>query len=108
MIIDLLRRGTRTMTADGIPLTPYVVTLNRANAHVMQVWPIELVTKLPTVAVPLYPPDGDVALDLSEVLTQIYDDAGYDLSINYDDVPPPPAFDEATLAWIRQLTTRDV
>ena len=103
MVIDLLRRGTRTITADDIPSTSYVITLHRAHEHFMQVWPVDLTTALPTVAVPLHPRDGDVPLELSAVLTQIYDDAGYDLSINNDDVPPPPALDEPTMTWIREL-----
>jgi hypothetical protein len=43
-----------------------------------------------------------VPLALAAVLTTIYKDAGYDLSIDYAQNPPPPEFDAATQAWLRE------
>lgn len=34
----------------------------------------------------------------------IYDEAAYDLSIDYSQKPPPPAFDEETQTWTRSCS----
>jgi hypothetical protein len=52
------------------------------------------------VPIPLQPPDEDVPLDLQTALREIYDEAAYDLSLNYNESPPPPAFSEEEEAWI--------
>jgi len=45
--------------------------------------------------VPLRSPDPDVPLDLQTALNTIYDEARYDLSIDYTQPPPdPPLSDE--------------
>jgi len=106
--IDLLRRGQRPLITPpnfvrpNIVAAPYLITLTRAGADQMEAWPVMLQDKLPVVAVPLRAPDADVPLDLAAVLDTIYDQAGYDLSVDYSQPPPPPALDEATTAWLRQ------
>jgi len=42
------------------------------------------------VPVPLLPGDDDVPLDLGHTLRTIYDEARYDLSIDYGEMPIPP------------------
>ncbi|MCE7982669.1 MAG: DUF4058 family protein [Caldilinea sp. CFX5] len=37
------------------------------------------------------------------VVAAIYDKAGYALSLDYSQPPPPPAFDDATQSWIDDL-----
>jgi Protein of unknown function (DUF4058) len=104
--IDLLRRGTRAWTHPRIPEVPYLVLLTRAQASAVEVWPIELQDKLPTLPVPLRPPDPEAILDLSAALTTIYDEAFYHLSIDYTQAPPPPPLSATELAWVRtQLDT---
>lgn len=106
--IDLIRRGQRpvktsaVVTAGEIFEAHYLVTLRRAGVSQLEAWPVKVQERLPVVAVPLRPPDDDVPLDLSVVLTIIYDEAGYDLSIDYNQPPPPPEFDVKTLEWVRE------
>lgn len=100
--IDLLRRGQRPVFLPGVPDTPYMITLIRAGAAAMEVWPIRLQDELPVVAVPLRPPDADIPLDLGEALTPIYDKAAYDLTLDYTQAPPPPAFSAVDQAWLQQ------
>jgi hypothetical protein len=105
--IDFIRRGERPVRLpsliDTSPIdrAPYRVTLTRAGADALQVWPILLHEKLPVVAVPLHTTDADVPLDLAQALSTVYDEAAYDLSIDYQQEPPPPAFDAETTNWIR-------
>jgi hypothetical protein len=47
------------------------------------------------IPLPLLPPDTDVVLDLPAALTAIYEEAAYDLSIDYSQSPPPPEFSAA-------------
>jgi hypothetical protein len=88
--IDLLRRGTRPLVHPRIPDVPYLITLTRAHAGRVEVWPIKLPDKLPVVPVPLRNPDPDVPLELSPALASVYDEAAYELSIDYGQPPPPP------------------
>ncbi|WP_448560712.1 DUF4058 family protein [Trichothermofontia sp.] len=43
------------------------------------------------MSVPLREPDPDVPLDLQAMLMVIYDEAAYDLSLDYTQLPPTPA-----------------
>ncbi|MEM7126762.1 MAG: DUF4058 family protein [Chloroflexota bacterium] len=103
IVIDLLRRGQRPITSSSLPESPYLVTLTRDGAHVMKAWPIQLDDNLPVVPVPLWPTDADVPLDLSAALTTIYDEGGYDLSIDYTSSPPPPAMNEEQAEQMKHL-----
>ena len=55
------------------------------------------------VPVPLRDPDPDVALDLSSTFYAIYDEAGYDLSLDYAEPPPPPPLAPREEAWVSDL-----
>jgi hypothetical protein len=54
------------------------------------VWPIALDEPLPIVLVPLLAGDADVRLDLQRAFTSVYDQAGYDLAVNYSKPPDVP------------------
>lgn len=107
--IDLIRRGTRPWTHPRIPDTPHLALLHRAEVAAVEVWPIRLQEKLPTLLVPLRYPDADVTLDLAAALTTVYDEAFYHLSIDYTQEPPPPPLADEEAAWLRaQVVKREV
>ena len=95
--LDLLRRGTRPFAQPRLPEVPYCIALTRAQAKQIEIWPIELPTPLPIVPVPLQAPDPDVPLDLQAALAAIYDEAAYELTLDYRQPPPPPALSDADL-----------
>ncbi len=99
--LDLLRRGTRPFAQPRLPDVPYSVALTRAQATQIEIWPIALTTPLPVIPVPLNTPDSDVPLDLQAALTAIYDEAAYDLSLDYSQPPPPPTLADADAQWLR-------
>jgi uncharacterized protein DUF4058 len=101
--LDLIRRGTRPVTHPRLADAAYVVALTRAHAGRTDVWPLGVRDPLPRVPVPLVPPDEDVPLDLGAALQAVYDEAAYDLSIDYGADPPPPPLSEADREWIRTL-----
>ena len=100
--LDLLRRGTRPFAQPRLPEVPYCIALTRAQAKQIEIWPVDLSTSLPIVPVPLNEPDPEVPLDLQAVLNAIYDEAAYDLSIGYDQSPPPPAFSDVDADWLQK------
>jgi hypothetical protein len=60
-----------------------------------------LPTPLPVVPVPLRDPDPDLPLDLRSALTAVYEEAAYDLSLDYGQPPPPPPFSDADGEWLK-------
>ena len=101
--IDLLRRGVPIPVYGGIPPHEYLVHVSRVDRRPKaSLWPIRLSQKLPPIAVPLKPEDGDVALDLQAVLDAAYDRAGYDLELDYRADPIPP-LDEEWNTWAHRL-----
>jgi hypothetical protein len=101
--IDLLRRGLPLPVYGGIPPHEYLVHVSRAGRRPKaSLWPIRLSQKLPPIAVPLKPEDGDVVLDLQTVLDAAYERAGYDLELDYRADPIPPLEPEWN-AWAHRL-----
>jgi len=101
--LDLIRRGTRAVTHPRLPSSAYLALLTRARTSIAMAWPIGIRDTLPFLPVPLRAPDPDVSLDLGAALTAIYDEARYDLSIDYQQEPPPPALSADDNAWLRSM-----
>ncbi|MBD2447091.1 DUF4058 family protein [Nostoc sp. FACHB-152] len=105
--IDLLRRGSRPFNHPRIPDVPYLITLTRSQSGLVDVWPVTLQETLPIIPVPLREDDPDAVLNLQAALNAIYDEAGYELSIDYSQNPPPPALSEADTNWMRSQLDSD-
>ncbi len=58
---------------------------------------------LPIIPVPLKIPAPDVPLNLSSALCEIYDEAVYDLCIDYLEPPPKPILPEGDQRWLEEL-----
>lgn len=103
--IDLLRKGKRVPMQAPLPDAPYFIFLSRAPQRpICEVWPIHLHQQLPTIPVPLAPPDADVELDLQQALDAVYDIYRYDLSIDYTR-PPDPSLTDEEAAWVAARLT---
>ena len=58
--IDLLRNGPR-LPLEDLPECDYYVLVGRSGEYPrVAVWPLRLRDSLPTIPIPLHPPDGDV------------------------------------------------
>jgi hypothetical protein len=101
--LDLLRRGTRPLEHEQLPNAAYFVLLTRSDAAVTEIWPLNLPDRLPVIPVPLKSPDTDVVLDLGKVLDEVYEEAAYELSIDYQQAPPPPSLSTEEQAWCRSI-----
>ena len=101
--VDLLRRGERPFRHPNLPEVDYRVTLTRGNRKKIDVWDLAVKDNLPTVPVPLREGDGEVILNLGQALSIIYDRNQYQLTIDYQKDPPPPAFSQEDTIWIRKV-----
>jgi hypothetical protein len=99
--IDLLRAWAH-MPLVNRPVCDYSVLVSRAERRpIAEFWPIPLRDHLPVIPVPLRAPDGDVPVNLQEVLHAAYDRACYDHYIYAGALDPPLSPDDA--AWARQF-----
>jgi hypothetical protein len=106
--IDLLRGGQRPPLERPVPPAPYYVTLSRASRRPrVEVWPIQLRDKLPTLPVPLLHPDPDAPLDLAGVVAAVYGRGAYARLIDYRQPPPPPSLSDAEAAWLDERLRAD-
>lgn len=101
--LDLLRRGTRPIAHPALPDVAYLIALTRAHAGKTDVWPLRLQDSWPNLPVPLRRPDDDVVLGLGQVFREVYDEAAYDLSVDYRQAPPPPALSDEDRVWAQAL-----
>jgi len=102
--IDLLRQGTRIPLVGELPPASYYVYLSRTQRRPRtQVWPVQLHDRLPTVPVPLLPPDPDVPLDLQAAVKACFDLVGYERLLDYAAPPPPPPLSEGDIVWVAQV-----
>ena len=89
------------MPMEDRPECGYSVLVSRAERRrAAGFWPIRLRERLPIIPIPLRPPDGDVPVDLQEVLHRTYDGPGYEHFIYSGEPEPSLSADDA--AWARQ------
>lgn len=108
--IDLLRGGTHTT---AVPLERALQVVGPFDYHVcvhyfdgfgdFSVYSIRVADRLPKVAVPLLPDDGEVEADLQALFNECYEKGRYRREINYqrDEVIPPLRPDQA--AWAAEI-----
>jgi len=101
--IDLLRRGERIELMGEPPAAAYYVYLSRVQRRPRtKVWPIPLSVPLPTVPVPLLPPDPDISLDLQAAVDACFDLVGYERLLDYGAPPPPPEIGAEDAEWLAE------
>jgi hypothetical protein len=99
--LDLLRQGQRVPLMGELPPAHYYVYLSRTQRRPFtQVWPVSLRGPLPTVPVPLLPPDPDVPLDLQAAVKACFDLVGYERLLDYSAPPPPPSLSDEDAVWV--------
>ena len=99
--IDLLRGGARIALNSPSPPAAYYVYLSRVDRRPFTlVWAVRLQDRLPTVPVPLLPPDPDAPLNLQAALDTCYNIVGYDRLLDYSALPPAPEMSADDRAWV--------
>lgn len=101
--IDLLRAGRRIHLIGELPNAPYFVFLSRVQRRPRtQVFPIPLRAKLPTIPIPLLPPDADVALDLQVAVEACFSLVHYERLLDYTKALPLPELSAENAQWIQE------
>jgi hypothetical protein len=108
--IDLLRAGRHT-TAVALDWAEeltgkfdYHVCVRRFNRfEKFDVYPILMQEKLPTIAIPLLPADGDIEVDLQAIFQRAYDAGPYQRSIDYRTDAIDPPLTSAQETWMRAV-----
>ncbi len=104
--IDLLRGGGRLPMVTQWPISPYAILVSRSeSAPSCRAWPASFEAPLPTIPVPLAPPDRDVSLSLQPLVDAIYARSRYATDIDYHQpCTPPLATNE--VEWLNQRLGR--
>jgi len=100
--LDLLRGGERLPMAGPLPPGDYYAFIgrsgNRPNCEVIG-WSLR--APLPTIKIPLLPPDPDLPLYLQAVFRAAYEPAFYDRRLRYDR-PLTPPLSPGDETWVKQ------
>jgi hypothetical protein len=103
-----LTRGDRTLRCHRWATarkyeSAYQISIWRAAwASEVDLYPITLRHRLPTIPIPLRPTDKPAMLDLQAVLDECYADARYDRTTDYTK-PPDPPLEGDDAAWAQSL-----
>lgn len=105
--IDLLLGGERLPTVESLKATTdYCIFVCRAGTRPtaeLYEWPLK--ERIPRVPVPLSPTDRDAVLDLQGALETVYDRAGYDYALHYDQ-PLGLPLRAGNQEWLQQAIAR--
>ncbi len=101
--IDLLRAGRRIHLLGELPPAPYFCFLSRVQRRPRtQVFPIGLREPLPTLPIPLLPPDPDVTLELQTAIAACFKLVRYERLLDYTQPPPPPELSAEDAQWVQE------
>ena len=106
--IDLLRIG-KPMTMRGeIPASHYRILVSRSEQRPQaEVRLFTVRTPIPNVPVPLQRGDNEPSLPLNQILHSLYEQAGYDLFINYSEASVPP-FEDEDAQWVSTVARQPI
>jgi Protein of unknown function (DUF4058) len=104
--IDLLRAGEPFpfRVQDDDAQSDYRILVSRAQDRPQAaVYLFIIRDPIPDIPVPLQPGEAEPSLALNRLLHDVYDRAGYDLTLDYQQSPPPPRIREQDIQWMKQL-----
>ncbi len=97
--IDLLREGLPMPIVESLPRSQYRILISRSEQRPRgNLYVFGVRQTIPTIAVPLRSDDALLILDLQDLLLTLYDQARYDLAIDYQKDPSPILMGD-DLAW---------
>lgn len=104
--IDLLRRGDPLPVWGYSQPSDYRILVSRAPQRPQaQLFPFSVRQAIPPFSLPVAEDDPEPEVDLNRLLHEVYDRAGYDLRIDYDQSPDPPLA-PADAHWAREIVGR--
>ena len=104
--IDLLRAGPSMPHTEKAVGSHYRLFIRRSERpRLARLYPFSVRQPIPTFPLPLRPDDVEPTVDLGALLQGVYDRAGYDLVVRYNQ-PPHPPLGEDDAAWAAALPTK--
>jgi hypothetical protein len=101
--IDLLREGEPMTMLSNFPSSDYQILVSRAEQRLKaKIYAFNLEQVIPTFSIPLKPEEVEILVDLQSLLQQIYNQARYDLVIDYRQEPIPP-LEKTDRIWMDTL-----
>ena len=101
--IDLLRAGKPMQILSEIPSTDYRILVARGNRRPLaEVFGFNLKQEIPQFLLPLKSEDNEPLVDLQSLLAQVYEQADFDLAIDYS-IEPVPALNSEDKIWADTL-----
>ena len=104
--IDLLRVGEPLpfRVQDDDAQSDYRIIVSRAPARPQAaVYLFTIRDPIPDIPVPLQPGDAEPVVALNRLVHDVYDRAGYDLTLDYQQAPPPPPIRAQDVQWMQEL-----
>ena len=103
--IDLLRAfDPMPLLQDNIPWD-YRILISRSEQRPQaDLYGFNLPEPIPCFPLPLKNPEESIAINLQNILEALYNRAGYEYRIDYQQPVPLPALSPANQAWIAQLS----
>ena len=104
--IDLLRVGEPLpfRVQDDDAQSDYRIIISRALARPQAaVYLFTIRDPIPDIPVPLQPGDAERVVALNRLVHDVYDRAGYDLTLDYQQAPPPPPIRAQDVQWMQEL-----
>jgi hypothetical protein len=77
------------------------IAISRKKAPRCSVWPAFFAEPLPSIPIPLAPPDPDITLDMQPLVLAVYARSRYERDIDYHQPLNPPLGAEDA-AWLRE------
>jgi hypothetical protein len=101
--IDLLRGGKPMPIMENLPYTDYRILVSRGDRRPeSDLYAFSLRQSIPSFPLPLVPLDIEPVVDLQTLLNEVYDQAGFDMRIDYSQ-PCVLPLKEADTAWANTL-----
>jgi hypothetical protein len=104
--IDLLRAGEPFpfRVHDDDVQSDYRILVSRApDRPQAAVYLFTIRDPIPDIPIPLQPGDVEPSVTLNRLVHDVYDRAGYDLTLDYKQAPPPPPMRAQDVQWMQQL-----
>lgn len=93
--IDLLRSGKPMRILSDIPKTDYRILICPGNRRPhARLYAFNVRQEIPKFLLPLQPGDTEPLVDLQSLLVEVYDQARFDMAIDYRREPVPPLKEE--------------
>lgn len=99
--IDLLR-AYQPMPSTHSELADYRILVSSSEQRpIADLYEFSLQMPIPNFPLPLKPGDTTLIVNLQALVDEVYEQASYDLRIDYSQPVPPPALSEANQQWVQ-------